>query len=259
MTQRDSILQELSELQSSLSAATIQPVYTVPEGYFDGLAEQVVRRIKALEATNAADELRALSPLLYSIDRVMPYSIPTGFFESIEPTAALQASDIQTPEEELAGLSPLLSGLNKAMPYSVPEGYFQDVKPVPHAEGKPVTKVISLSKRGWLRYAAAAIVTSVIALSGFLIISKGNAIDPNEKPYAWVEKNLKKVNTDAIDEFAALADNGSMASVDTKTALKESNEVKDLIKDIPVDDIQEFLLETEASETEVEAGESLLN
>lgn len=260
MTQRDSILQELRDLHSSLATAAIQQVYSVPDGYFNGLAEQVLRRIRAVEAGNAAEELRELSPLLHELDRAMPFSIPVGYFESIESTALGIASvNSQSPAEELASLSPLLSGLKKEMPYTVPTGYFQDVASMPQTKSERSAKVISVSNRSWFRYAAAAVVTGVIALSGFLIISKGNAIDPNEKPYAWVEKNLKKVNTETIDEFADLADNGSMASVDTKTALKVSNEVKDLIKDIPDDDIREFLEETESSEPDTEADGSLLN
>jgi len=55
MTQRDNILQELSELQSSLLNAGTQNVYRVPGGYFDNLAEQVLNRIRALDTENAAE------------------------------------------------------------------------------------------------------------------------------------------------------------------------------------------------------------
>ena len=67
MTQKDHILQELKELNSSLVNLSQQNVYSVPVGYFDGLAAQVMKRIKALEAINAKEELNHLSPLLNSI------------------------------------------------------------------------------------------------------------------------------------------------------------------------------------------------
>ena len=69
MTQRDNILQELKELNSRLAAETVLNVYTVPAGYFEGLANQVMARIRALEANNGADELNALSPYLANLSR----------------------------------------------------------------------------------------------------------------------------------------------------------------------------------------------
>ena len=80
MTQRDNILQELKELNSRLAAETVPNVYTVPAGYFDGLANLVISRIKAMEANNAADELNALSPQLGNLSRKIPYILPNVYF-----------------------------------------------------------------------------------------------------------------------------------------------------------------------------------
>src|SRR6476469_4001149 len=81
MTQRDNILQELSELESSLVNAGTKPLYLVPAGYFDDLAKTVLNRIKALEAENAGDELAYLSPLLHGVSKQTPYTVPAGFFD----------------------------------------------------------------------------------------------------------------------------------------------------------------------------------
>ena len=64
MTQKDNILQELKELKSFLVNLSLQNVYSVPAGYFDGLAVQVMKRIKTLEAIDAKEDLNHLSPLL---------------------------------------------------------------------------------------------------------------------------------------------------------------------------------------------------
>ena len=69
MTQRENILQELRELKSILADADFQTTYKAPAGYFDGLAEEILNRVKALEATSASEELVALSPLLSSISK----------------------------------------------------------------------------------------------------------------------------------------------------------------------------------------------
>lgn len=262
MTQRDNILQELRELQSSLVNAPAQNVYHVPGGYFEGLADQVMNRIKALEAENAAEELSYLSPLLSSISKKMLYSAPAGFFDGLaESVTGSLKNDLQTPAGELETLSPLLSSLKKEMPFSVPQGYFEGLNKTVNAESvKPITKVISITTQKWFRYAAAAVVTGVVALSGFLIFNKSNTIDPKEKPFAWVEKSLKKVSTDDIDKFAELANDGTLAVANTKNDdVKAANEIKDLIKDVSDKEIQDFIEETQTDEQSSANDDVLMN
>lgn len=261
MAQRDNILNELKDLQSSLVNAVPQNIYTVPGGYFDGLAAQVLNRIKALEADNAAEELNYLSPLLKSIFKKTPYSVPAGYFDSLAETMLLSVQNtggFQTPAEELEAISPLLGGLKKEMPYSVPQGYFEGLnKTIPVETIKPAAKVVSIAKQKWFRYAAAAVVTGVIVTAGFLFINNNERIDPSEKSYAWVKKNLKKVSTDDIDEFVQLADEAAPVIVSVDVTPDTKNEIKELIKDISDTEIQDFLEETQAEEPE--SDDMLLN
>ncbi len=128
MTRKDNILQELSELNSTLATTIPQNPYTVPVGYFDGLSAQVLNRIKAMEAANAVEELGYLSPMLTGISKQMPYAVPQGYFEGLAEKAMQsisESSDYQTAREETETLSPLLNGLEKQMPYTVPQGYFE--------------------------------------------------------------------------------------------------------------------------------------
>ena len=127
MTRKDNILQELSELNSTLATITPQNPYTVPMGYFDGLAARVLNRIKAMEAANAAEELGYLSPALSGFSKQMPFFVPQGYFEGLAEKAMQsirESSDYQTANEEMETLSPLLNGLKKEIPYTVPQGYF---------------------------------------------------------------------------------------------------------------------------------------
>jgi hypothetical protein len=138
MTPKDNILKELSELNSSLSLNQ-QNVYTVAAGYFDGLAAQVLNRIKAFEASGAVEELGHLSPMLGNMTKRVPYLVPQGYFEELAAKAlqSVTESNIdQNAKEELASISPLLSGLKKDMsartgysdgPFSVPQGYFEEL------------------------------------------------------------------------------------------------------------------------------------
>ncbi|HWR32812.1 MAG TPA: hypothetical protein VN451_04775, partial [Chitinophagaceae bacterium] len=186
MTQNSNILQELNELSSSLANVAPQNVYTVPSGYFEGLVAQVLNRIRAIEATIATDEMIFLSPLLNTIPKQMPYAVPDGYFEVLQENlmqSVFESNDRQTAKEELETLSPLLSGLKKEMsarpchsdgPYSVPQGYFDSLHERPVIQE---TKVISITHRRWFRYAAAAVVTGIIALAGILITVNNNTTD----------------------------------------------------------------------------------
>jgi hypothetical protein len=252
MTQRDIILQELSELQSSLAHAAIQNVYQVPAGYFDNLIEQVLNRIKALDTENAKEELNYLSPLLNGISKKMPYAVPANFFDGLaESIIESEKNSYQTPAEELETLSPLLSGLKKEMPYSVPQDYFEELTTTINIEAtRPAVKVVSITRQKWFRYAAAAVVIGFVAFGGILFFTKKENIDPVTKSAEWVKNNMKKVSTDDIDKFVELTDEEApvVASTDVSIEMKDKNEIKNLIKDVSDKDIQNFLDETQTDE-----------
>lgn len=235
MAHSTNILQELREMGSLLVDHQSEPVYTVPEGYFTGLVDEVLMRIKAMENQGASDEIESLSPLIAGITRKMPYDIPSDFFDSVNKQV-FQSNDKLSAKEELEIISPLLSSLEKALPYTVPKGYFEKAIAAPSA----TTKVISLTGRKWFKYAAAAAMITAAATTIFVISTK-DKIDPATNSYTWVEKKMKKVSTDDIENFVSLADE-TLPGKDAIASVK-TNEVQDMIKDIPVSDIQEFLSE----------------
>ena len=244
MTQRDNILQELNELQSSLVKATPLAPYHLPAGYFENLAEKVLDRIRALEAGDAAEELAFLSPLLSSIPRQNIYTVPANFFNELQETIPGLTKE-NTPAEEIQSISPLLGGLKKEMPYSVPSGYFETITPAI----QPRAKLVPITRQKWFRYAVAATIVGIIATAGLLIFNRSTSTDPNNQSLAWVEKNLKKVSTDDINTFVEMTDAQSSSSI-VKTDMKESDEVKEMVKDISDKDIQNFLDETQSGEQE---------
>ncbi len=246
MTQRDNILEELSELKSSLVNAPVQNVYPVPAGYFDGLVDRVLDRIKAMEASNPQEELGSLSPLLSKLSKQMPYTVPLDYFEGLGQhvlQSIRESSDHQTAKEELETISPLLSGLKKQNPYTVPQGYFENL-----VSDKPAAKVISFTGRKWFRYAAAAVITGVIALGGLLYYNS-RQVDPVEQPYAWIKKSIKKVDTKDIDAFVKLADEELPSQKDVVVNPASQNEIKELMKDVSDKEIQDFLDETPETES----------
>ncbi|MCC7400804.1 MAG: hypothetical protein IT214_04895 [Chitinophagaceae bacterium] len=249
MIQDGNILKELADWGSSLASEELQNVYKVPEGYFDGLANEVINRIKANEAKNANEELSLLSPFLFGISKQIPYSLPSKYFEEFEENIlnAIRISKYQyDPEEELATLSPLLSGLSKQMPFEVPDNYFENISSKnPSGVNNKITepKVIPIAHRKWFRYAAAASVISFIAIAG-LLFEYRPGIDPGKNPDGWIAKNIKKISTNRLDTFISLA-NEELPAPETIAGKEERNDdLKELLKDIPESQIQEFINET---------------
>jgi hypothetical protein len=235
---RKDIIQELNDLGSSLENTTTGNIYSIPEGYFEGFAQQVLGRIKAEE--KGLEFLSLLS-------KENPYQVPVGYFKNL-PQNIMEGirrhADYQTSREELESISPLLNSLNKKPVFSVPDNYFANFEVAPGK--KTEAKVVLLASRKWIRYAAAAVITGVIALSTFSILNK-KKIDPNKNPEGWVAKNMKKVSPEVINEFVKLADEELPLKESTATTNK-TDDIKELMKDVSVNEIDKFLDETGSSD-----------
>lgn len=82
MSDRLTIQKELLEQNSCLAEQSAHTPYTVPDGYFDCLAETILTRIRQ---GDVQEELGSLSPLLQQFSRTNPYSTPAGYFERSVP------------------------------------------------------------------------------------------------------------------------------------------------------------------------------
>src|ERR1700728_2394766 len=79
------ILKELKELSPLLADMEKGNVFTIPDGYFESLAGNILAKIKDGEVIHA-DELRELSAVLYSIQNENVYKVPYGYFDGIADT-----------------------------------------------------------------------------------------------------------------------------------------------------------------------------
>jgi hypothetical protein len=246
MATNNNILQELQELESSLGNISQASTYKVPHGYFDTLAETILLRIKTMNATSSKEEAELLAPVFKHVPEKSPYTVTADYFANNEQSLLQAVKGLsQTPEEELESLSPFLSSIKKENPYSVPDNFFDKITIPAPEQTVTETKVIAISSRKWYRYAAAAVVTSFIAVSAFLFFGKKQTIDPSEKSFAWVKKNMNKVSTDEISNFIQLTDETApVVAVNTEN----TNEVKELMKNVSDKEIQEFLNDTKATE-----------
>lgn len=71
------------ENEYGLNKNTVTDAAAVPEGYFESLSGTILNKIKALETEDAATEIRALSPMLYSIQNENVFEVPHGYFENL--------------------------------------------------------------------------------------------------------------------------------------------------------------------------------
>jgi len=253
MTQRDNILQELVELNSSLSKVSAENVYHVPAGYFDGLAAFMLKRIKAMDVENVDEELKILSSNDSVFSKENIYNVPQGYFEGLAEAALqkVRTTNDDTAIDELETLSPMLSSLKNKNPYSVPQGYFDTTIEAPKKE---IAKVVSITSRKWFRYAVAATLIGFVALGGLIFIRSNKKIDPKVEPVAFVTRVVKNYPKQ-VDAFIKLVDEtSSPVSKDVVTAPVSTAEVKELMKDVSDKEIQDFLSEIPESSTEPDAA-----
>jgi hypothetical protein len=70
----DTIMDEI--VCNELLNSNLNITYSVPDQYFDGLAQNILAKI----AVEAEDELALVAPVLHSVGKKNVYSVPTGFF-----------------------------------------------------------------------------------------------------------------------------------------------------------------------------------
>jgi len=285
MTEKDNILQELKELNSRLAGYQSGQTYTVPAGYFDGLIGQVMQRIRALETANASEELELLSPVLSRLSKSMPYTVPTGYFEQLDKRLekvkgsdehtildtvdkqmpyqvpagyfdglaermlqAVRTADHSTVQDETAAISPLLGSLKKEMPFHVPAGYFESLaSDVAAKESATEAKVIAITSRSWFRYAAAAVVTGVVFLAGFLLLNRqDNDAEAGIKVFSKVLIDIKPLNDTEQDDLVDFLDAGLTGSETAQMNPEtKSKEIQQLLQDVSEEELKDFREQTE--------------
>ena len=212
METKNDILNELNELSPLLAEMEKLNVYTVPEGYFEGLSTLIQMGIQ-----------ESGEGVLNSISRQHTASVPSGYFENLADTIMnrIKEEEAETALVELKALSPLLYAIQDANVYEVPDGYFNGfagqiinmVKP-----SRSGLRVISRTSAVFMRYAVAAAFTGVMALGIFKFTSSNIA---NNHGSAWtmnVDKELDKVaDDDMIKYLETNSENVDAVTVASKT------------------------------------------
>jgi hypothetical protein len=193
-----------------LTRKPIEDVLSVPEGYFDGLAASILDRIKVTEgepAETEEDQDPPLSPVLETLRHQQPYTVPAGYFEAIED--ALEAKRI---------LTTTLADLYKRPTYIVPEGYFDGLSTAILEKCRDRSaKLVPIWRKRVVRFAVAAVLLGVMALGAvkFSASQSGDSLMAMNTHFSndEFEKGLEGITNEDIirylestgDGFASLA------------------------------------------------------
>jgi hypothetical protein len=88
-----------------------------------------------------------------------------------------------------------------------------------------------------MRMAAAAVVTGLIAISGWLYFNQSTAV-PVEQSQKWVANKLDDVSNEALDDFI---NSTATTEVTEPVAAAENEEVREMLTDVSVNEIDNFL------------------
>lgn len=247
MDNENNIQDELRNLDSGLPPSNSPHPFSVPEGYFDGLAASILAKVKAQEHS-AAGELQELSPLLAGISRQMPYAVPQGYFEqNLAGLTALSGNES----------SVVLDAIGKDLPYSVPEGYFERLPDQILANlVRPKAKVVPFFPRTWARAAAAAAIFGVVLFGGYQLLNGPDSEPSIATTYptpdtsdrlvarnenASVTQVIKNASTEEIDAFIQNVPYSPANLREGSTPPAAGTEVAELLKDVSASEIDAFL------------------
>lgn len=267
MTPDKNIVSELKELAPVLAGQQQTVPYQVPVGYFESFPEKMLGLVKYVkekavieteegikpgEDFTAGEEIATLSPLLASLSKKMPFSVPGGYFDQIAP-ATLKTEQIATEDTEIETGSILLLVSRKG-PFKVPVGYFEQfpekmAQKARQLESGNGAKIISIG-RSWFRYATAAVVAGVLVLAGWFYFQPASENPGLTPAFAkQLETEMQQISDEAILEYT-----NPTSSIYYGTAANQADElseddVHDLLGDVSDEALQKYLQEFNGKST----------
>jgi hypothetical protein len=217
---------EPNELPDYLASIRHINTYKAPPQYFDTLAEDILDKVHVPMAAE------------------IPFSAPpAGYFDGLvdnilQKIKSAPKSDVQ---QELEEVDSFLASVSKTNPYTVPQGYFETFS-LPLETKEEKAPLIKMSRRParWITYAAAAVVTGIVATGVIMFTGKDDSVPPQN-----VTAALAKVSDNDLADYL---DNAS-ADIDvtpvSNTNLGSDGLYKQLLNNVSDNDIQQYLNQNE--------------
>jgi uncharacterized protein YihD (DUF1040 family) len=249
MQNRIDILNELKALSPVIAGIEKVNVFTVPNGYFERLEEDILMGIK--EETVG---------FLGSIKNQSSMQVPQGYFESLADNILSKIKLQDSAATELRDLSPMLYSIRNKNVFTVPQGYFETLpENILNTVAPQQAKLVTMQRRTVtiLKYAVAAVFTGVMALGVYKFTNKNSiATSPDnaitiaqseglkiakenrfEEEFAKVtdEEIVNFLTKDGVDVEAAVAITQMQDKIDTDEISNdktESTEIDDLLNQL---------------------------
>ena len=233
---RNDIIEELREIAAPLAHIGNENCYRVPDNYFEDFADEVMSKIQ-LPFTHLP--LTPPAPAYFE-------GLAGAILNKIKSNGIIVEANNEVTAE-LTELSPLLAGIKKENVYTVPAHYFDNFKvAIPPAAEKTKVVVMRPAVR-WMRYAAAAAVVGIIAISGMFLFKNNDAGDIAATTTISYTAPLSSVSDAAITSY--LKD--SPANMDITLPAYDNNKInagslaEQLLHDVSDSDIKEYLQENQ--------------
>jgi len=230
------ISEELNEIAPFLAKMERVNVFQVPTDYFSYLKEKILTQIFIEQ-----DEKNNLQ------------KVPEGYFDSLSDQilSKIKMQKNESASEEIKSLSPALHYLKEEQTFTVPENYFDNLSErILDRINNRRTKVVSISSvQKWQKYAAAAVVAGVIAISALLTInhkSSNNEVASKNVPGYVKEASQYQTAEELNEGISSLSDDDIVNYLQsTGNILDEETITKNLdAKDLPTPD--EYLIDENA-------------
>lgn len=250
MNPENPIRAELAAWGSPLAELPRQLPYAAPLGYFESLPEILLNRIQGSSADDPpAAELEVISPLLAGISRKMPYQLPEGYFQEVPKEAEAGVSALEQAREALEDLHPLLTAAKGLNPYKVPELYFEEFPALMLEKTQRPAKVIGINRR-WIRYMAAAALTGLVVLTGWLYTNQHSSSTNNGNHLAAIsglplelQQAFDQISDEAILSFADSTEILTIGSTASSADELDPSDIHVLFEEVSDDALQQYLKE----------------
>lgn len=195
---------------------TIDVPYTLPQGYFEQLPQQIIQKVKEAEAIINATDINGLP-------KANVFELPEGYFEAL-PEQVMAGIYAETDVDEELADSPLLAALKGKMPFEAP-AEMEPIEVAPKVTVKekpeievPMTVRKSLRWSNWV--AAAAVALFFVTGAGWLhwdnrtssadvmtqdAIARKLAAIPDAAIEAYFDQNADEFNEYLLEENIASA------------------------------------------------------
>lgn len=241
MEHSPNISDELRQIAPAVANIGNNNPYTVPMGYFDSLAVDIIKNIKPETVITSTN----------------PYSAPTGYFDGLASSILykIKSAEASMSKEitlELEKIAPLLSTISNGNVLSLPDGYFETLNVCIPKESKEL-KVVPFggSIRKWVSYAAAASIIFILSVSSYLYVNQHmKSVDKS----LTIEQRLATLDDDEI--FNYLQNDLGDPDPDNATLIEEDPKINNLLINISDEEFERFYFGEESLDSE--PGEEII-